>query len=117
MGLRPLLKVSKLQEALHTKVKGSPNDRFYALGREEGAGRVGDTPSVFRGEQPRDESVASTALQEAQGSGSRLLTIPRHIPGPEVGPSSAQLPEQGLFRVRTCEDLLAQKPLSESPMP
>ncbi len=31
MGLVPPLKVGKLQEALHTKAKGSPNYRFYAL--------------------------------------------------------------------------------------
>jgi RNA-directed DNA polymerase len=31
MGLLPPPKVGKLQEALHTKAKGSPNYRFYAL--------------------------------------------------------------------------------------
>ena len=31
MGLSPPPKVGKLQEALHTKAKGSPNYRFYAL--------------------------------------------------------------------------------------
>jgi group II intron reverse transcriptase/maturase len=31
MGLTPLLKVRKLQDALHAKAKGAPNYRFYAL--------------------------------------------------------------------------------------
>ena len=31
MSLVPPAKVEKLQEALHTKAKGSPDYRFYAL--------------------------------------------------------------------------------------
>src|SRR5271165_7160308 len=31
MSLSPPLKVGKLQTALHTKAKNSPDDRFYAL--------------------------------------------------------------------------------------
>jgi len=78
MSLGTLLKVQKLQAALHAKAKGSPS-----VGLGELAQGVRGEPSLSSRGPIHGRQAASVVAQDAPGAGAGNSTLPGHTPVPQ----------------------------------